>query len=125
MIGTRHKMDKPERGSIGTRHRMDKPETQQTRDTGSIEKKERMDNPETQAVLKQDAEWTYQRNVCPFCVLSQYCLYPWFVHYVSCLNTACVFDLSINCLLSILHVSLPEEALRKDREWTNQIHREY
>jgi hypothetical protein len=55
-------MDKPERGSIGTRHRMDKPETQQTRDTGSIEKKERMDNPETQAVLKQDAEWTYQRN---------------------------------------------------------------
>jgi hypothetical protein len=41
---------------------MDKPETQQTRDTGSNEKKQRMDNPETQTVLKQDAEWTYQRN---------------------------------------------------------------
>ena len=32
---------------------------------------------------------------CLICVLSQYCPYLWFVHYVSCLNNACVFGLSI------------------------------
>jgi hypothetical protein len=38
--------------------------------------------------------------------LSQYCLCFWFVHSVSCLNTACVSGLSIMCLVSILPVSL-------------------
>jgi hypothetical protein len=75
----------------------------------SIETRQRMDKPETQAVLKQDAEWTYQRN-------RQY----WdkthngqardtgsigTIHYVSC-NTDRVSGLSIMCLVSILHVSL-------------------
>jgi putative flippase GtrA len=43
---------------------------------------------------------------CPLCVLSQYCLFLWFVHSASCFNTACVSGLSILCLFSMLHVSL-------------------
>jgi hypothetical protein len=44
--------------------------------------------------------------VYPSSDFSQYCMRLCFVHCVSCLNTACVFGLSIMCLVSIMHVSL-------------------
>jgi hypothetical protein len=43
--------------------------------------------------------------VCPLCVLSQYCMCFWLVHYMCCPNTACVSGLAIMCLISILPVS--------------------
>jgi hypothetical protein len=39
---------------------------------------------------------------CPLCVLSQYCLFLWFVHSASCFNTACVSGFSILCLISVV-----------------------
>jgi hypothetical protein len=97
-----------------------------------------MNKSETHAALRQDTEWTNHRPVslvCPFCILFQYCLCLWFVHSLSFLNAACVCGLSILCLVSMLHVSLicsfcvlSQYCLchwRKDREWTNQRHRQY
>jgi hypothetical protein len=114
------------------RHRQywDKTYNGQTRDTGSIETRHIIDKPETQTALRSMWLWFVHSVscpntacvsglsilylvtilpvylVCPFCVLSQYCLCLWFVHSVSCLNAACVSGLSIMCLVSILPVSL-------------------
>jgi hypothetical protein len=44
--------------------------------------------------------------ICSSCVLSQYYMSLWFVHFRSCPNNACVSGLSIMYLVSILPVSL-------------------
>jgi hypothetical protein len=125
------------------RHYWDRTQNGQTRDTGKHwDKAQRMNKPEIQTLLRQDTEWTNQRRmslniacfsgfsilclvsilppvslVCPFCVLSQYCLFLWFVNSL--------------CLVSILPVSYkmnkPETqaVLGQDSEWSNQRHMQY
>jgi hypothetical protein len=102
---------KQDREWTNQRHRQlwNKTENGQTRDTGSIERRHIMDKPVTLTELRQDTKGTNQRHmrlVCPFCVLSQYCLCLRFVHHMSYLNATCVSGLSILSLVSMLHVPL-------------------
>jgi hypothetical protein len=72
---------------------------------------------------------------CVLCVLSQCCLFLWFVHYASCFNIACVSGLSILCLFTSDTGSIetrhnmdkPETqaVLGQDTEWKNQRHRQH
>jgi ketosteroid isomerase-like protein len=153
----RCRMDKPETHAVlrqdtkwtsqRQRQYWDMTHNGQAIDTCSINTIHRMDKPETQTHLATRLPVSL---VCPFCVLFQYCLCLWFVHFAYCFNIACVSGLSILCLVPKRHrqscskmqngqtrdtcsiktrnkMDKPETeaVLRQDVEWTNQRHRQY
>jgi hypothetical protein len=100
-----------------------------------------MDKSETQAVLGQDTyaacvcglsilclvSILHVSLICSFCVLSQYCLCHWYVHYVSSLNKHIMKKPETQAVLGqdTEWTNQTEAVLRKDTNWTNQWYRQH